>query len=141
MGTFVNKKKLWLDKLGICLSVCCGVHCLATVLFLAIGTTEIWYFIENEQVENLMSIGVLLIGIFALFPSLIAHRSYGLIGLFTLGFVVLKTSELISNIYMKSALLTIGVLLIIGTHYLNIKNKKEHARTIETKKEASGHSA
>jgi len=116
-----NKTEL-VDKLGICLSLTCGLHCLITISLLAFGALKFHSFFENELVEMLMSVGVLIIGLIAFLPKLIAQRNFTLITIFIVGFLLLKFSEEM-NLWIKIPMLIAGVTLIIIAHYLNIKLK------------------
>lgn len=131
------KNNLILDRLGICLSICCGVHCLATTFFLAAGALEMFNLIFNEKFELAMSIGLLLIGMVAMLPQLVVQRTYGLLGLFTSGFVLLKIGEEMTVPWMQVILLTTGVLALTSAHYLNIKSKRKHAKYIKAAKEVT----
>lgn len=128
----ISSKSVWLDQLGICLSLCCGIHCLATVAFLAVGALEMLDLMVNEQLESALSVSVLLIGMAALLPQLIARRAYGLLGLFIGGFILLKTSEGVTVLWIQVVLLSMGVLALTGAHYLNLKSKRKQAVIIKT---------
>jgi hypothetical protein len=123
-------KNLWIDKLGICLSFCCGIHCLVTVFLITLGTSELSYLLLHHKVDNLMSVAIILIGVIALLPTLIIHKNYGLIGLFLLGFIVLKVGDAFTNIWLKSLAIIIGTVMIIGTHYFNFRKKVKHVKSV-----------
>ncbi|QSE98911.1 MerC domain-containing protein [Fulvivirga lutea] len=137
----MTEKSIWIDKLGICLSLCCGVKCLVTTIILGLGTFDIFNFILNEQVELAISASLLLIGITAMLPQFIIHHNYGFMGLFIGGFVLLKISENITMLWVQLVLLFLGVLVIIGAHYLNLKSKRKHAEYIKAVKKATGYSS
>ncbi len=124
-------KSILMDKFGICLSVCCGLHCLITPLFLTLGALEFFDFLANEQLEFALSLGVLVVGIIAILPPLRLHRNYSVMVLFIVGFLVLKASELIPMLWMQVSILVAGVLMIIIAHYFNIKLKIKHAERIK----------
>lgn len=123
-------KNLWIDKLGICLSFCCGIHCLVTVFLISLGTSELSYLLVHHKVDNLMSLAIILIGVIALLPTLIIHKNYELIGLFLLGFIVLKVGDAFTNIWLKSLIIIIGTVMIIGTHYFNFRKKAKHVKSV-----------
>ncbi|TRX59183.1 MerC domain-containing protein [Fulvivirga sp. M361] len=132
-------KSVFIDKLGICLSLCCGIHCLSTTIFVAIGALELFDLAVNEKLEFAMSCGILLIGVAALLPQLIAQRTYGLMALFIGGFILVKTSENMTTLWTQLTLLSLGILAITGAHYFNIKSKRKHAEYIKAVKEAAGY--
>ena len=77
-----------------------------------------------------MSVAIILIGVIALLPTLIIHKNYGLIGLFFLGFIVLKVGDAFTNIWLKSLAIIIGTVMIIGTHYFNFRKKAKHVKSV-----------
>ena len=132
-------KSVFIDKLGICLSLCCGIHRLSAAIFVAIGVLELIDFAINSKLEFAMSCGILLIGVVALLLQLIAQRTYGLMALFTGGFILVKTSENMTTLWIQLTLISLGVLAITGAHYFNIKSKRKHAEYIKAAKEAAGY--
>lgn len=117
-----NKFAGLVDKLGICLSLTCGLHCLITIALLAIGSLKLHAIFESEILEAIVSIGVLVVGVVAFIPQLVVTRNFYLPAIFAIGFVLLKVSESM-QLWVQVPMLVAGVSMIILAHFKNIKHK------------------
>ncbi|MEL6556948.1 MAG: MerC domain-containing protein [Bacteroidota bacterium] len=117
-----NKLAGLVDKLGICLSFTCGLHCLITIALLAFGSLKLHAMFESELLETVVSLGVLIVGAIAFIPRLIVTRNFYLPLIFTVGFILLKMSESM-DLWVQIPMLVIGVFMIILAHFKNIKDK------------------
>jgi len=118
----IKTKNLLIDKIGICLSVTCGLHCAATMIFLTFGTMELAKFLENEILEMTFKIGVLLLGIVAFLPQLFIAKNYYPLIIFMVGLGLLWSADSMT-FWLRFISLVIGTSMIVGAHALNIRQK------------------
>ena len=86
---FVQLKKQFSDKLSICLSLCCILHCIALpVIILTIPSfASLW--INNEKVHVILVLFAVPISLFAMAKSLRVHHNYKCISLAVIGLSLL----------------------------------------------------
>jgi hypothetical protein len=86
---FVQLKKQFSDKLSICLSLCCILHCIALpVIILTIPSfASLW--INNEKVHVILVLFAVPISLFAMAKSLRVHNNYKCISLAVIGLSLL----------------------------------------------------
>ncbi len=113
-------KKNILDYIGIILSSCCFIHCVATPALM------IYLVVFSETVELIFLILAAAVGIFSLLPSYQRHRQMKPILLFSLGLVCLFLSHVIFHDGQKLGLLliTCGALAVIFAHFFNIRSRR-----------------
>ncbi len=128
-----------IDRVGICLSICCGIHCLISISLLTIGTLGVVGLAVNERIEVVISLAILFVGITAILPNMVRDRNYTLMSLFISGFVLLKISDSVESSWMQYGLLSIGIVMIITAHYLNLRSKKRHFDYIKSAKRSVGY--
>ena len=82
-------KKQFSDKLSICLSLCCILHCIALpVIILTIPSfASLW--INNEKVHVILVLFAVPISLFAMAKSLRVHHNYKCISLAVIGLSLL----------------------------------------------------
>lgn len=117
------------DKIGICVSFFCLVHCLSIPLFLLFGFDSILRFIDQEWLEWSIIIFALCIGVVSFLGGFMAHKQHFISVLFVAGFLLLVNGESITNTLTSISLSISGVLVIIYAHVQNLKWKRyAHAR-------------
>ncbi|MEN0004803.1 MAG: MerC domain-containing protein [Bacteroidota bacterium] len=117
-----------LDKLGICASILCMLHCVALPALLIIGGDSILRVLHQEWLEILILSLSLVIGLLAFIPGYLAHRQHALPLLFVGGFALIIVSHTLFHHGWFSVVLTvIGALAIATAHLLNLRAKNSLA--------------
>ena len=82
-------KKQFSDKLSICLSLCCILHCIAlpVVILMIPSFASLW--INNEKVHVILVLFAVPISLFAMAKSLRVHHNYKCISLAVIGLSLL----------------------------------------------------
>ena len=82
-------KKQFSDKLSICLSLCCILHCIAlpAVILMIPSFASLW--INNEKVHVILVLFAVPISLFAMAKSLRVHHNYKCISLAVIGLSLL----------------------------------------------------
>ena len=120
------KLSLFSDKLGICASVACLVHCLIVPFLLIIGFDVTLYSLDQEWIEMGFIFSSLLIGIYAFIKGFLSHRQHFVPVLFLAGFLLLVNGEKVANTLLAVILSVIGALIIVYAHFQNLKLKQLH---------------
>jgi hypothetical protein len=82
-------KKQFSDKLSICLSLCCILHCIALPVIILIIPSFASLWINNEKVHIILVLFAVPISLFAMAKSLRVHHNYKCISLAVLGLFLL----------------------------------------------------
>ena len=88
-------KKQFSDKLSICLSLCCILHCIALPVIILMIPSFASLWINNEKVHVILVLFAVPISLFAMAKSLRVHHNYKCISLAVIGL-----SFLVSAIFM-----------------------------------------
>ena len=88
-------KKQFSDKLSICLSLCCILHCIALPVIILMIPSFASLWINNEKVHVILVLFAVPISLFAMAKSLRVHHNYKCISLAVIGL-----SLLVSAIFM-----------------------------------------
>ena len=88
-------KKQFSDKLSICLSLCCILHCIALPVIILMIPSFASLWINNEKVHVILVLFAVPISLFAMAKSLRIHHNYKCISLAVIGL-----SLLVSAIFM-----------------------------------------
>ena len=97
MNTTYFKKQIS-DKLSICLSICCILHCIAlpVVILMLPSVASLW--ITNEKVHVILVLIAIPISLFAMIKSLRVHNNYKCISLAVVGLFLLVTAIFMHDI-------------------------------------------
>ena len=98
----VQVRKQFSDKLSICLSLCCILHCIALpfVILLIPSFASLW--INNEKVHVILVLFAVPISLFAMAKSLRIHHNYKCISLAVIGLSLLVGAIFMHNINFGS---------------------------------------
>ena len=113
-------KKQFSDKLSICLSLCCILHCIALPVIILMIPSFASLWINNEKVHVILVLFAVPISLFAMAKSLRIHHNYKCISLAVIGL-----SLLVGAIFM---------------HDINFGSESSHIEHEEvTHQEETGH--
>jgi hypothetical protein len=107
------------DKLGICVSTLCGIHCLALPVLLLVGAETWIQFVYHESVEKLLLSSALVIALIAFIPGYLSHRRHYIMVLFISGFLLLASGEAYEDVYARVAISAFGAAVVVYAHFLN----------------------
>ena len=115
------------DKISICLSVCCILHCIALPIIILIIPSFASFWINDEKIHLYLVLLAIPISLFTMIKSFKLHTSYKCMSLAGVGLLLL-----ISAIYMhdlgemfeKSFTILVATILSMG-HFLNIRFVKK----------------
>jgi len=82
-------KKQFSDKLSICLSLCCILHCIALPVIILMIPSFASLWINNEKVHVILVLFAVPISLFAMAKSLRVHHNYKCISLAVVGLSLL----------------------------------------------------
>ncbi len=86
---FTQVKKQFSDKLSICLSVCCILHCIALPFLILLIPSVASFWINDESVHIVLVMLAVPISLFAMGISLRKHHNYKCIALAGIGLALL----------------------------------------------------
>ena len=86
---FTQAKKQFSDKLSICLSLCCILHCIALPVIILMIPSFASLWINNEKVHVILVLFAVPISLFAMAKSLRIHHNYKCISLAVIGLSLL----------------------------------------------------
>ena len=101
-------KKQFSDKLSICLSLCCILHCIALPAIILIIPSFASLWINNEKVHVILVLFAVPISLFAMAKSLRIHHNYKCISLAVIGLSFLVIAIFMHNINFGSESTHIG---------------------------------
>ena len=101
-------RKQFSDKLSICLSLCCILHCIAlpVVILMIPSLASLW--INNEKVHVILVLFAVPISLFAMAKSLRVHHNYKCINLAVIGLSLLVAAIFMHDINFGSESSHIG---------------------------------
>ena len=95
-------KKQFSDKLSICLSLCCILHCIALPAIILIIPSFASLWINNEKVHVILVLFAVPISLFAMAKSLRVHHNYKCISLAVIGLSLLAGAIFMHDINFGS---------------------------------------
>ncbi len=137
-----NIKKHFSDKLSICLSMCCILHCIALPVIILLLPNVASFWINDENVHVILVLLAIPISLFAMAKSLRKHNNYKCIALAGIGLFLLVAAIFMHDIgfggehgkdehghnehsgleeTLETIFTVMGGLIIFGAHFLNIR--------------------
>ena len=101
-------KKQFSDKLSICLSLCCILHCIALPVIILMIPSFASLWINNEKVHVILVLLAVPISLFAMAKSLRVHHNYKCISLAVIGLSLLVGAIFMHDINFGSESSYIG---------------------------------
>ena len=101
-------KKQFSDKLSICLSLCCILHCIALPVIILMIPSFASLWINNEKVHVILVLFAVPISLFAMAKSLRVHHNYKCISLAVIGLSLLVGAIFMHDINFGSESSHIG---------------------------------
>ena len=101
-------KKQFSDKLSICLSLCCILHCIALPVIILMIPSFASLWINNEKVHVILVLFAVPISLFAMAKSLRIHHNYKCISLAVIGLSLLVGAIFMHDINFGSESSHIG---------------------------------
>ena len=135
-------KKQISDKLSICLSLCCILHCIALPVLILMIPSISSFWINDENVHIVLVIFAVPISLFAMGKSLKIHNNYKCISLAGVGLLLLVAAIFMHDIgfsgehgheehgheehgglgeTLETVFTVIGGLVLLSAHFINIR--------------------
>ena len=126
----MNKKLQFisLDKIGMCASAVCAVHCLLIPFFLIFGLEGMLWWIDNEWVELLIISITVSVGSVSFILGYRKHRQHFVPVLFVAGLLLIVNGEAVSQEWLGATLSILGAVILIYAHFNNLQ-LRQHARS------------
>ena len=133
-------KKFW-DKMGICASTICLVHCLLTPIILLLYPASDLLFIESEIVHQVLGIIVISSALFAVYPHCHRHGhkdilAYAFLGA---GFILIGIFAHDFPEYIGHGFTILGSISLITAHLKNMRVRHGKCETDHTHDHHSHH--
>ena len=125
-------KKQFSDKLSICLSLCCILHCIALPVIILMIPSFASLWINNEKVHVILVLLAVPISLFAMAKSLRVHHNYKCISLAVIGL-----SLLVGAIFMHD--INFGSESHIGHEEVAHHEEAEHKEATHHEEAGHGH--
>ena len=143
-------KKQFSDKLSICLSMCCILHCIALPVVIILIPSVSSFWINDENFHIVLVLLAIPISLFAMAKSLKKHNNYKCISLAGVGLLLLVAAIFMHDIglggehnvgeqvqdehgheghdehggigeTLETIFTVLGGLILFGAHFLNIR--------------------
>lgn len=110
-----------LDKVGMCTSLICMIHCLSIPLFIILGFDTALRFFDQEWVELMIITTAFIIGMISFLGGFMKHRQHFIPVLFVAGFLLIVNGESVLNEWTSVSLSVAGALVIGYAHFQNLR--------------------
>ena len=117
--TGVNRSHLWIDQIGIGLSLACAVHCLAAPLLLTALPLLGLSFVADELTEVVLLSSALVLAVGSLCWGFRQHKSGRVFLLLAVAVALIATGRLFAEDRSESLLVVAGAVLLAASHALN----------------------
>ena len=107
--------KIW-DKMGICASGICLIHCLVTPVLLLVFPTFQFGFIGHESFHHYLTLTVVISIVFAVYPTCREHGHKDIIALAAAGVLSVVTALFLHEIseFLEQSLTILGSVFLIA---------------------------
>ncbi len=116
------RNKIW-DKIGICASSICLVHCLATPVLLLFFPGFRLYFSEHSHIHEIFAVIVVSSILLAVYPHCRKHGHKDIIAIALVGITLILSAVFLAhhNIMLADGLTIFGSFFLIFAHVKNMK--------------------
>ena len=116
----VNRSCLWIDQIGVGLSLACAVHCLATPLLLAsASSTAVVWLVADDMTEVVLLSSALALAVGSLCWGFRYHKSGRVFLLLAVAVALIATGRLFAEDRPQSMLVIAGAVILAASHALN----------------------
>lgn len=117
-----ESSKIW-DKIGLCTSVLCLIHCMVPPLLMIFLPFNSFSFLEAEGVHSILSIIVVISIIVAIYPTCKKHEHLDIVIFASLGILLVVGATFMAHHFerLHIVLTMIGSIFLIIAHVKNIK--------------------
>lgn len=109
------------DRVGMCTSFLCMIHCMAVPLLFIFGIDSILILVDQEWLELSIIALSLVIGLVAFLRGFLRHKQHFIPVLFVSGFLLIINGEAVEPLFLKAFLSVVGASIIAYAHYHNLK--------------------
>lgn len=131
MKETIEENKFW-DKLGLCTSVLCLIHCITPPILMLYLPVSTFSFLQEEIVHNILSVIVIASIIFAVYPTCKKHEHKDILILAGMGVLFIIAAAFVAHHSNKLhySFTMLGSLFLIISHVKNIRVR--HGKCIES---------
>lgn len=117
--TDVNRSHLWIDQIGVGLSLACAVHCLAAPLLLTALPLLGLSFLADDMTEVVLLGSALVLAVGSLCWGFRRHKSGRVFLLLAVAVALIATGRLFAEDRSESLLVVAGAVILAASHALN----------------------
>ena len=117
------KSNVLFDRIGICTSVVCMIHCIAIPFLFLFGFESLLRWVDQEWIEWAIIGFAVLVGGVSFLGGFMRHRQHFIPVLFVAGFLLIINGESVEHTWVSLCLSLSGAMLIIYAHVQNLKWK------------------
>ncbi len=122
-----RKNNLKVDKLGMCASAACMLHCLAVPIIFVFGLDATLWWIDQEWIEWSMIGLTLIIGLVSFLGGYRLHKQHFVPVLFLAGLLLMINGEHVGHEWIGITLSCIGASIVIYAHVHNYQLRRHVA--------------
>jgi len=115
---------LLLDKIGMCTSIVCIIHCMAIPILIIFGLDTVLRVVDQEWVEWAIILFGLSVGLISFLGGFLTHRQHFVPVLFVAGFLLIINGESVAAEWVSLGLSVSGATIIAYAHIQNLKLKR-----------------
>ncbi len=109
-----------MDKLGICTSFLCIVHCISLPILYVFGLESMLLIVDQEWMEITILLLSFIIGGISFIAGFRKHHQHFVPVLFVAGYLLIVNGESVSHSWLALILSISGALVIAYAHYHNL---------------------
>ena len=115
----VNRSHLWIDQIGVGLSLTCALHCLAAPLLLTALPAFGLSFLADDMTEMVLLSSALVLAVSSLCWGFRRHKSGRVLVLLAVALALIASGRLFAEDRSESLLVVAGAVILAASHALN----------------------